>query len=308
MYGTRRNIVRGLGCALLVATAGVAAAQGADVPYVPTPWKVVGAMLGMAQVGPDDFVIDLGSGDGRIVIAAAKKHGARGLGVDIDSALVAEAQREARRQGVSDKATFATRNLFLTDLSRATVVTMYLFPRVNLQLRPRLLKELKPGTRVVSHEFDMDEWQPDERVTVPVPDKPYGAPSSEVFLWIIPADLSGQWRWRRAASAPEEEVTLRQRFQMLEGEGRIAGRPARAAGRVRGEEVRLTLISEAEGRAVRHEFAGRVGGDAIRGTVLVPGETMKQGEWQALRTGRGIMEVSVGAPMGEHTIIAEERK
>jgi len=279
------------GGALLIAIVGGALAQGADVPYVPTPAKVVEVMLGMAQVGPKDYLIDLGSGDGRIVITAAKKYGTRGLGVDIDSALVAEAQREARRQGVSDKVTFALRNLFITDISQANVVTMYLFPQVNMALRPRLLQELKPGTRVVSHEFDMDDWQPDERVRVPVPDKPYGAPSSDVFLWIVPADASGRWRWRMPGAAAEDVVTLRQRFQMLEGEGTVAGRAARwGGGRVRGEAVRFTFVTDVEGRAVQHEFAGRIDGDAIRGTAMA-----REGgrhDWHATRTARGTMQVS----------------
>ena len=277
----------------LVTLTSAASAQDGDVPYVPTPWKVVETMLGMAQVGPNDYLIDLGSGDGRIVIAAAKRHGARGLGVDINSALVAEAQREARRQGVSDKVTFATRNLFITDLSRATVITMYLFPRVNLQLRPRLLKELKPGTRIVSHEFDMDDWQPEERVRVPVPDKPYGPPSSDVLLWIIPADASGSWRWRTGDAAKEDFMTLRQRFQMLEGDGTIGGRAARiTAGRMRGEEVRFTLETDIDGRTVRHEFTGRIEGEAMRGTAVAHGGAPGRFEWQAMRTVRGTLQVS----------------
>ena len=163
----------------------------ADVPYVPTPPGVVDAMLRIAGVGPHDFVIDLGSGDGRIVIAAAQKHGARGFGVEIDGALVSAARREAQRAGVRDRVEFREGNLFATDIGVASVVTMYLYPGLMMQLRPRLFAELKPGTRVVAHDFDMDAWRPDARVTVPVPDKPYGPPSSEVFLWIMPANAAG---------------------------------------------------------------------------------------------------------------------
>src|SRR5687767_13221404 len=159
-----------------------------DVPFVPTNQPAVEAMLLIAHVGPDDFVIDLGSGDGRIVITAAKKYGARGFGVDLDGGLVSQARREAERQGVKERAEFFTRNLFVTDIDRATVLTSYLFPRVNMELRPRIFSELRPGTRVVSHEFDYGNWKPDAHVRVPVPNKPYGPPSSDVYLWIVPAN------------------------------------------------------------------------------------------------------------------------
>ncbi|HET9664892.1 MAG TPA: class I SAM-dependent methyltransferase [Burkholderiales bacterium] len=307
MRGTQLAIARFLmGVIVLAGSAPLARAQVSDVPYVPTPPNVVDVMLGIAKVGPDDYVIDLGSGDGRIVIAAARKYGARGFGVDIDDALVDEARRQARRQGVSDRVTFATRNLFITDISDATVITMYLFPQVNMQLRPRFLKELKPGTRIVSHEFDLDEWQPDAKVVVPVPDKPYGDPSSNVFLWVVPADASGSWRWRLAGGdgPPDCEVTLEQTYQMLTGEGQWAGRSARVSGRVRGEEVSLRFVSEADGRPLHHELNGRLSGDAIRGTAMVRGGMQR--EWQATRTARGNMKVNSGAAFARHTTIAEE--
>lgn len=309
MDGVRRVHVGALLFILLAMSAQRVTAQVSDVPYVPTPWNVVDAMLGIAKVGAGDYVIDLGSGDGRIVIAAAKKHGARGFGVDIDGALVEEAQREAQRQGVSDKVSFVTRNLFITDISKATVITMYLFPQVNMRLRPRFLKELKPGTRIVSHEFDLDEWQPDHKLTVPVPNKPYGSPSSEVFLWIVPADAAGTWRWRAEGALHEDEVTLRQRFQVLEGDGRVAGRSARlSAGRVRGEEVRFTLVMQSDGRAVKQEFMGRISGDALRGTVVAGSAPSGRQEWQAVRTVRGSMSVSLQAPVAQQMTIAEEQR
>src|SRR5512134_2790025 len=208
----------------------------ADAPYIPTPPAVVDVMLELAGVGPEDYVIDLGSGDGRIVIAAAKKRGARGFGVEIDGALVSNARREAQRQGVAGRVEFKAQNLFITDIGRATVVTMYLYRRLLLQLRPRLFEELKPGVRVVSHDFDMDNWRPDTRVTVPVPEKPYGPPSSEVYLWIIPANAAGAWKWRsrEGTASVEYELTLHQTFQMLDGVGAAAGRPVRLeSGRMR---------------------------------------------------------------------------
>ena len=283
-------------------------AQVSDVPFVPTPSKVVDVMLGIAKVGPSDYVIDLGSGDGRIVIAAARKHGARGLGVDIDGALVDAARQEARRQGVSDRVAFVNRNLFITDISDATVVTMYLYPRVIMQLRPRLLRELKPGTRIVSHEFALDEWQPDQKVTVPVPDKPYGAPSSDVFLWIVPANAAGKWRWRPPGAARDDEVTLEQTFQRLAGTGSIDGRAGRVTGgRVTGEEVRFSFRAEGEGESIR-EFSGRLSDDAIQGAVLVQGQSAVKREWQAVRVARGTININADASMARHRAIAEERR
>ncbi|MGQ0751942.1 MAG: SAM-dependent methyltransferase [Betaproteobacteria bacterium] len=307
MRPSRRRLGRTL-IGLAVLALSPAHAQVSDVPFVPTPPKVVDMMLGIAKVGPSDYVIDLGSGDGRIVIAAAKKYGARGLGVDIDSALVETARREAQRQGVSDKVSFANRNLFITDIRDATVITMYLYPQVIMQLRPRLLKELKPGTRIVSHEFTLDEWQPDAKVTVPVPDKPYGAPYSEVYLWIVPANATGKWRWRAPGAARDDEVTLEQTFQKLDGAGSVAGRAGRITdGRVTGEEVRFAFRPEDPGGVV-HEFSGRLTGDALRGTVIARGETAVQREWQAVRVARGTMNINAGAHAARNMARAEEQR
>jgi predicted O-methyltransferase YrrM len=152
-----------------------------DVPFVPTPREVVDAMLAMARVGPNDVLYDLGSGDGRIVIAAAKQFGTRGVGYDIDPARIREANVNARRAGVTDKVRFVLGDIFDADISEATVVTLYLLPEVNLQLRPKLLRELRPGTRVVSHRFDMGDWVPERRERVEV----HGA-DHFVFFWTIP--------------------------------------------------------------------------------------------------------------------------
>ncbi len=148
-----------------------------DVPYVPTPQSVVDKMLDVARVTGEDYLIDLGSGDGRILIAAAKRFGAKGMGVEIDAARVQEAKTNAVNARVEDKVEFRKEDLFQTDLSKATVVTMYLLPRVNLQLRPRLLNELRPGTRVVSHSFDMGDWKPDQKIRVD---------GRTIYLWIVP--------------------------------------------------------------------------------------------------------------------------
>lgn len=262
-------------------------AQAVDVPYVPTPWNVVDAMLKIASVGGADYLIDLGSGDGRIVIAAAKRYGTRGLGVDLDSGLVGTAQREARRQGVGDKVAFRAENLFITDISQATVITMYLWQPVNEKLRPQLLT-LRPGTRIVSHDFDLGDWKPDDQLTLPVPDKSYGPPSSNIYLWHVPADASGIWKWRLTlGGAPRDyELALEQTFQMLEGSPRVAGNGARlTGGRMRGDEISFVLTADIDGREVRHVFSGRVTGDAIAGSVkIAEGAPLT---WNAARMARG---------------------
>lgn len=265
-------------------------AHAADVPYVQTPWNVVDAMFKMSGVGPNDFLIDLGSGDGRIVIAAAAKHGARGFGVELDPNLVSTARREAERQGVKDRVTFLADDLFFVDLSKATVITMYMSEGVNLRLRPSLFK-LKPGTRVLSHDFDMAQWQPDEKLTVPVPNKPYGAPKSDIFLWVIPVDASGRWQWQSGAGgvSVEHNATFEQMFQMLSGNAGTAGRAARVQNaRVHGDTVSFAVTIERDGRALRHEFSGRLQGDTIEGRVTVEGV---QSPWRATRTARGKMTI-----------------
>jgi SAM-dependent methyltransferase len=193
--------------------AALPAAALEEVPFITTPDAVTVAMLRMAAVGPSDFVIDLGSGDGRIVITAARRFGARGLGVEIVPELVEKSRENARKAGVADRALFREQDLFKTDLTPASVVTMYLLPEVNLQLRPALLA-LKPGTRLVSHDWDMGEWKPDRTEVVDVPDKPIGLEKkSRVHLWIVPARVAGLW------CGPKDrrvELAIRQSFQRAE--------------------------------------------------------------------------------------------
>jgi hypothetical protein len=275
---------------------------------VPTPPNVVEAMLDLAKVRADDFVIDLGSGDGRIVIAAAKKYGARGLGVELDGALVSEARREAERQGVGSKVEFRAENLFITEIDRATVLTTYLYPRINMALRPRIFAELKPGTRIVSHEFDFGNWKPDARVTVAVPNKPYGPPRSDVLLWIVPANAAGRWQWRVTVdgAALDAELNLRQTFQELRGSASLGGGPARVEDpRVRGDEIRFTLVAQVNGRAVRQEFAGRISGDSIRGKTRVP-HAESGSEWQARRVARE--EINIDAASGASAVAHDPLK
>jgi len=267
-------------------------ARAADVPYVPTPQVVVDAMLKIANVGPNDFLIDLGSGDGRIVITAAKKFGTRGFGVDLDDNLVRTARRNAEIEGVKDRVEFFTRNLFDTDLTTASVITMYLFNSVNLRLRPSLFK-LKPGTRLVSHDFDMAKWMPDDRLSVDVPGKSYGPPSSEIFAWVVPADASGQWRWQLPSgdAKMDYDASFEQTFQMISGMVRSGGgsAPVRDA-RMRGESIMFAVMTERNGRVTRQEFSGRLSGDVIEGHTVIDGVKMP---WRAMRVSRGRMIIDI---------------
>ncbi len=213
-----------------------------DVPFVITPDNVTLEMLKLAKVGPKDYVIDLGSGDGRIVILAARRFGARGLGVEIMPDLVRLSNANARAAGVADRATFREQDLFKTDLSAATVITMYLLPEVNLQLRPALLG-LKPGTRLVSHDWDMGDWQPDQTVTVPAPDKPIGREKfSRLHLWVVPAQVAGLWCG--AAGLRSFSIELTQSFQSFQG----------------------TLRRHVGGQAQARDLAGRITGPVLQAT------------------------------------------
>ncbi|MBY0437265.1 MAG: methyltransferase domain-containing protein [Burkholderiales bacterium] len=250
-----------------------------DVPFVPTSDETVDRMLRMAGVGPKDYVIDLGSGDGRIVITAAKQFGATGFGVELNTERWKLSLRNAEKEGVSDRATFYQRDLFETDLSKATVLTMYLLPAVNLKLRPRILA-LRPGTRVVSHDFDMAEWMPDARA-----DRSW----TRVYLWIVPARVEGEWSWKQAVGrgAPEFTMELRQQFQVISGSVRIDNEPYWLTdARLRGDEISFTVIGDAGGVRIRHEYSGRVAGDAIKGTVrMVNGDNAapQSAPWTVVR-------------------------
>jgi SAM-dependent methyltransferase len=215
-----------------------------DVPYVTSPENVVDAMLGLAQVKSSDFVLDLGSGDGRIVIEAATEHGARGLGVEIDPTLVALSNENARKAGVADRARFIEQDLFQTDLTQASVITMYLLPDVNLKLRPSLLK-LRPGTRIVSHDWDMGDWEADAKVVIDVPEKKLGLKKqSTLMLWKVPATVDGAWSAGRRL-----RMQLAQKYQMLSGSVQFRGENyADATGRIDGNRVHICFAKYDNGR------------------------------------------------------------
>jgi SAM-dependent methyltransferase len=230
-------IRRALSLLLLTACAAAPAVHAAeDVPFVTSPDNVTLEMLRLAGVRQGDHVVDLGSGDGRIVILAARRFGATGLGVELVPQLVEASQASAREAGVADRVTFLVQDLFKTDLSRATVVTMYLLPEVNLQLRPALLK-LRPGTRVVSHDWDMGDWRPDRTTVVDVPDKKVGLEkSSKVHLWVVPARVEGLW----CGAGPLRDFSLRlsQQHQSVHGELVRRGRVREIEGRIEGNVLR----------------------------------------------------------------------
>jgi SAM-dependent methyltransferase len=202
--------------------------QGKDAVWIATPQVVVDKMLDMARVGPRDFVMDLGSGDGRLVIAAAKR-GARAFGVEYDADLVEYSRRNAQKEGVSGKAAFARADLFETDLSQATVITLFLGQELNLKLRPRLL-ELKPGTRIASNTFTMGDWKEDERA-----DLKACTESCTALLWIVPARVAGNY-W-----TPLGEIVLEQRFQFITGALRAGANSFALEGKVRGAEIAFTV-------------------------------------------------------------------
>jgi hypothetical protein len=271
----------------MLASIGIAWSGEARVPYVPTPQSVVDTMLETAKVGPRDYLIDLGSGDGRIVVTAAKKHGARGFGVDINPERIRESEENARLAGVTDKVFFRQQNLFETDLRDATVVTMYLLPRVNVELRPKLL-ELAPGTRLVSHDFDMGDWKPDTHLVVDAKDK-YGdvGGKSDVYYWVVPARVAGAWQWQLPMGGKPRsyELRLEQKYQVITGTARVDGREVKLQGtRLNGADIRLSFTAEMNGVPVKHEFSGRVDGAAINGTAALSGSRVQaQLEWAARR-------------------------
>ncbi len=288
MVGLSWRILR----AALIAGAGLmngVMAAEPSVPYVPTPQVVVDRMLQMAKVTPQDYLIDLGSGDGRIVVTAAKKYGARGFGVDLNPVRIKEAVENAARAGVSDRAAFLQRNLFDTDLSGATVITMYLLPRVNLDLRPKIL-ELKPGTRIVSHDFSMDDWKADESVSLEVDDK-YGAGggsgTSTIYFWVVPARVTGPWQWQSSVGGKPQayEMVLEQNFQVISGVVRAGGRSVKLQdAKLRGDQISGSFMADINGAALKHEFSGRVTGGSIEGSVKLTGSrTQGQVEWSATR-------------------------
>lgn len=244
-------------------------AQDLDVPYVPTPDNVVEGMLEAADVGPGDYVIDLGSGDGRIVIAAANR-GAVGHGVELNPSRIEEAEENARSEGVSDRVMFLEDDIFETEFSRASVITMYLLSSVNRKLRPSLLSELRPGTRIVSHSFDMGDWKADEELDID---------GRTVFYWVVPADAEGNWQWE--TDGEQFSMSARQQYQQIDvtltaGNQSLSTEEATLSGE------RISFIVRNENNGKRYIYSGIINEDRITGTVQVHGNNSRHIEsWSA---------------------------
>ena len=256
----------------LAACAGAVAAEIA-APYVPTAPSVVERMLEVAKVGPEDFVIDLGSGDGRINITAAQKRGARGFGIEIEPALIAKARANAQAAGVSDRVSFVEADLFTADLSQATVVTIYLLNRATMKLRDRLY-ELKPGTRIVSHAASMGEWRADRFEMLDVKDKVRPDAPNRTYLhyWVVPAKAGGTWTWSVATptGAQECELTLVQQFQALSGSLRIGDKDYEIEeGKLEGDRILLRTAASLGGTGERYRIFGQVADGSITGTLSI---------------------------------------
>ncbi|MGB5079723.1 MAG: class I SAM-dependent methyltransferase [Burkholderiales bacterium] len=245
--------------------------EGKDVVWVPTPDEVVERMLNMAQTRPEDYVIDLGAGDGKIAIAAAKKFGARSLGVEYNPEMVDLAQRNARAAGVPGRARIAQGDIFATDFTQATILTLYLLPVLNMKLRPQILA-MRPGTRVVAHAFDMEDWEPDETSDVD---------GRRVFLWIVPARVSGRWvlEFSGAGGSGKLSLNLDQQFQRIKG---VAHLGSALAGlrepRLSGFGIGFAYV---DNQGVRRDFTGRVTGNAMEGSFRTDGGA--EGRWTATR-------------------------
>ena len=277
------HLPRALAVATLIAclcTAAVVSQQHApkrtpDVIFVPTPQEVVDVMLQMAQVDKNDVVYDLGCGDGRLVITAAKKFGARGVGIDIDPQRIQESTDNARNAGVTDKVKFLEADLFETDISPATVVTLYLLPELNRRLQPKLLASLKPGTPIVSHDFDMGDWKPDEQREVTGPSRTH-----KVYLWHVPAKAAGVWRWKQGGT--DYALRLRQEHQRIEGKITIGSRELYIhEARLSGDKLSFRVEPHPEIDLMT--FAGRINGDRITGTWTRQGRSRSTLAWKAER-------------------------
>ena len=270
-----------IGAVLLYAAVAARGQELSKLPYVPTPQIVVDEMIKLAVVAADDFVVDLGSGDGRIIITAAKQYKANGFGVDIDSKLVALSNKNAKEAGVADQARFFERDMFKTDIGKASVLMLYVLPDFMARLRSKVLTELRPGARVVAHDYYMEEWRPDRMITLTVPEKveANGTDKAYLYLWIVPAAVKGSWRlfFDTGGKTQELSITFDQEYQMLNataeraGKSMIVEKPT-----LRGNEISFGLTLG----TTRYQLAGKVEGDKIEGKAEAGKETLN---WLARR-------------------------
>ena len=257
-----------------------------SVPFVVSPDAVVERMLYLAQPKAGERLVDLGSGDGRIVIEAAKRFGARGLGVDVDPRLVNLARENAKRAGVESLASFEVKDLFDTDLHGVSVVTMYLLPEVNLKLLPRFIDQLRPGARIVSHDYELGPWPFDEMIELALAEKMVGSQGrSRVFLWLVPADARGRWVAELPELGGRWQFDIAQKFQILDVDAWAGGSVMVVRGaRLRGEEIRLSVTGIVGGKGYNVLFAGKIADGRIEGNVRVSdGDSYRTLPWKASR-------------------------
>ena len=244
-----------------------------DVPWEPSEDAVVAEMLKIAEVNKGDILYDLGCGDGRIVIQAAKEIGVRGIGIDLDPKRIQESMENARRAKVTDRVQFKQQNLFDAHISEATVVMLYLWPEVNLRLRPKLFRELKPGTRIVLHSHNMGKWKPDRSIVAPN--------GHSVYFWVMPANASGTWEWG-LKGGKTYTLKLEQKFQEVTGTINAGASQAPVKElTLKGDLLQFTLDDKINGRPSALHFEGRIGGNTLQGSV----EALESGkrDWQARR-------------------------
>lgn len=241
------------------------------LPYVPTPQKVVDEMLKLGEVKASDYVIDLGSGDGRIIISAAKALKAKGLGVDIDSKLVELSNKNAKSEGVADRAEFIERDMFKTDISKASVLMLYVLPEFMQKLRSKIQTELKPGTRVVAHDYHMGDWYPDRIVELTVPEKieANGTDKAYLYLWVVPTLVQGTWsvQFEPAGKVDPLIFAFNQNYQTINGAAAGPGQPKLDDSKLNGDEISFTLTM----RGTPYQFTGKVTGNTIEGKALAAG-------------------------------------
>jgi SAM-dependent methyltransferase len=269
---------------------GLQIAKGAspDVPYVSTPHAIVDEMVRLADVKASDVVYDLGCGDGRLVIAAVKKTGCRGVGIDIDPDRIKESRANARAAGVENRVRFVEQNFFASDIGEATVMLIYLFPDVNIRLRGKFLSEMKPGSRLVSHAFDMGDWKPDNSASIR---------AQRVYYWVIPANATGSWTWlssdgRRSAFT----LKLEQRYQQIRGTLTQGDHQSiMTDAKLAGDRITFRVEQETGGRKTAREFAGTISGNSITGTIAsTEGPRVKNNRWKAVRDPSTLRPIETG--------------
>jgi SAM-dependent methyltransferase len=258
---------------------GLQIAKGAtlDVPYAATPYEIADEMVRLADVRSNDVVYDLGCGDGRLVIAAVKKAGCRGVGIDIDPQRIKESRQNAIIASVQDRVRFVEQNFFESDVREATVMLIYLFPDVNIRLRAKFLKEMKPGSRLVSHAFDMGDWKPDNTASIR---------TQRVYFWVIPANATGTWKWDLPGGGKTSVVLeMDQKYQQIRGTITQGGRKTNLTdAKLTADRIAFTVEDSVSGRNVPRVFSGVIKGNTITGTITsTDGPRVRHDRWKASR-------------------------